>query len=149
MDQKRLATSTLAGPALDWAAALAFVTDACLFRVHDGKVVDRLGQAWEPSRNWSQAGPLIEEYGVELNPPRSGRSILTQRGEPVWGAHIMGGHAHYAPTPLVAAMRCFVEHRLGKSVRIPAELAMTSLQDQPAPLKQARAAQTLPTRHRP
>lgn len=70
---------------------------------------------WSPTTDWSQGGPIIEREGVELVPDG--------RGE--WDAAIRGGDKDdvaHGPTPLIAAMRCFVASSLGDTVQVPEEL---------------------------
>jgi len=89
--------------ALDWMVAEA---QGLLWR----------GHGYSPSTNWSQGGPIIEREGIELVPDGGG----------AWGAAIRGGDEDdmsQAPTPLIAAMRCFVSSRLGGEVEVPDELA--------------------------
>lgn len=73
------------------------------------------------SSSWSQGGPIIEREGIALH------------GNPAWCAQYSvavrahhGGYRGYfrrvGPTPLIAAMRCFVASRLGATIDIPEEL---------------------------
>lgn len=67
------------------------------------------------STDWAQGGPIIERWV----------SDLSQRGE--WYAQIqINDVPEYAkasgPTPLIAAMRCYVASKLGDEVEIPDEL---------------------------
>lgn len=88
-------TFELRGSALDWAVAKCEGrTDICL----------------DYSTDWSQGGPIIEREGIDTY----------QSG--VWVAEIGGKHTTEGPTPLIAAMRCFVASRLGDEVNIPEEL---------------------------
>jgi len=66
---------------------------------------------YSPSRDWSQAGPIIEKEGIDLT--------LLQTGE--WGASMRLVGA-VAKIPLIAAMRCYVASKLGDVVDIPEEL---------------------------
>jgi hypothetical protein len=98
-------TSELTGAALDW--AVAECEDVYCF---DG--------SYTPSTDWSQGGPIIEREGV----------TLTQYDDyPNWSATLYATdyneHTHVtAPTPLIAAMRCYVASKLGDDVNIPEEL---------------------------
>ena len=76
---------------------------------------------YSPSTDWSQGGSIIEREGIALH------------GNPAWCAQYSvavrahhGGYRghfrHVGPTPLVAAMRCFVASRLGDEVDIPEDL---------------------------
>jgi hypothetical protein len=63
------------------------------------------------STDWAQGGPIIE---------REGLSITHQVGR--WAAQTDDDLFAYGPTPLIAAMRCFVASKLGDEVEIPEEL---------------------------
>ena len=80
---------------------------------------NREGQEWiayQPSSNWAQGGPIIERERIELKIPEA-----KEFGQ--WMALITDASGDYihrsGPTPLIAAMRCFVENRLGSEVEIP------------------------------
>lgn len=75
---------------------------------------------WAPSRIWDQGGPIIER-----------EKISTWDADGVgcdfpWGAHKTIEHNHRfqqrGPTPLIAAMRCYVASKLGPVVDVPDEL---------------------------
>ena len=66
---------------------------------------------YSPSTDWAQGGPIIEREGIDIY----------QSG--VWVAEIGGNHTTEGPTPLIAAMRCYVASRLGDEVDIPEALA--------------------------
>ena len=69
-----------------------------------------------PSSDWAQGGPLIEKELINL---------ITTAGYP-WRATVyMGGGVwidQEGPTPLIAAMRCYVCSRMGETVEVPEEL---------------------------
>lgn len=118
-------TADLIGPALDWAVAkceavkVEYINDGitrCLLRVTPFTGVYR------PSVDWSQGGQIIErkEVGLKRNAPCSkGREWEASPSITAKGA---GGKWGYGPTPLVAAMRCYVASELGDEVDIPEEL---------------------------
>lgn len=104
----------LQGRALDWAVAKAndhkvIIRDGALFETY------HIYARYNPSVLWSQGGPIIERERITLGPtPKEGewyaRSIVFP---PVyWGG----------PTPLIAAMRCFVAYKLGPNIEIPKEI---------------------------
>lgn len=70
------------------------------------------------STNWSQGGPIIEREKIEL-------SFDGAEGG-VWAANFPAGlreeFFEIGPTPLIAAMRCFVASKLGDEVDVPEEL---------------------------
>lgn len=112
-------TSELTGPALDWAVAKCegyFDIDMAVVR--NGEVRVHYFDKWAPFTDWAQGGPIIEREGIELSMPR-----LTTREK--WCATRIENSAvceDHGPTPLIAAMRCFVASRLGDDVEIPEEL---------------------------
>ena len=68
---------------------------------------------YEPATDWSQGGPIIEREMIELVP----------QSPALWEAMYRNQHIpHDGPTPLIAAMRCFVASRLRDEIEIPEEL---------------------------
>jgi len=123
-------TSTLTGAALDKAVALAlngmFELGA---RRTDLKFVVIQGRrygwgnkqacgAWAPSTDWSQGGPLIERERIQLHIDEHGNDFAIH-----WIRSIGYGPRIDGPTPLIAAMRCFVSSRVSDTVEVPDELA--------------------------
>jgi len=106
-------TSELIGLPLDLAVGLAM-----------GRKPNDFGWWWDnfkPSTNWAQGGPIIGQESIEI---RKGNPLYFPQGndlgdyyEPLW----LAGKQH-GPTPLVAAMRCYVASVLGDEVEIPEEL---------------------------
>jgi len=102
-------TSELTGAALDWAAAQC--ADLPYPHVYDeqGGIVEV-----SPSTNWAQGGPIIEREKIGL-----GHEIC--EGNSYWAA--TGYLAEECgPTPLVAAMRCYVASKLGDTIDVPEAL---------------------------
>lgn len=106
----RIKTSELTGVALDWAVAKADGHDMDHFQVVD---------AYQPSTDWAQGGPIIEREG-----------ICTKRQLPAsagyewnsWQHTKFGNGDASGPTPLIAAMRCYVASKIGDEIEIPEEL---------------------------
>lgn len=100
-------TSELTGAALDWAVAECEGGEGGYYRQIP---------YYQPSTDWSQGGPII---GRELI------DIMAMRDEDAWLATTPddGNNgcqeeiAAKGPTPLIAAMRCYVASRLGDEVR--------------------------------
>lgn len=120
-------TSDLIGPALDWAVARCEnVEDQgegfIWFDDHDRLV------PYSPSTDWAQGGPIIEREKIDLEGRWNTRGCGVRTGFKEWYANHPknhGGLIHYigyGPTPLVAAMRCYVASVLGDEVEIPEEL---------------------------
>ena len=66
-----------------------------------------------PTTDWAQGGPIIEREWISIY----------QVGNNIWKADIAGRfNSGLCPTPLIAAMRCFVASKLGEEVEIPQEI---------------------------
>ena len=109
-------TKQLTGAALDWAVAQCEGIElygASDFKEQRTRVTDGGGNyLFRYSANWAQGGPIIERERIELIP----------KG-PTWDAMREDQHIpNEGPTPLIAAMRCYVASKLGDDVEIPEEL---------------------------
>lgn len=106
--------SELQGAALDWVVAKAEGFTANQAWTH-GKVALWKGKAckYSPSTDWSQGGPIIEREYIQLE------IDLAWVATRIEGSSVSEEHG---PTPLIAAMRCYVASRLGDEVTIPEEL---------------------------
>jgi hypothetical protein len=100
-------TSELTGAALDWAVAkYEGYFDMGMASVHDGVAdVFYFGEAWTPSTDWAQGGPIIE---------REGLTITHQQNQ--WAAQTDDDLFAFGPTPLIAAMRCYVASKQGEQM---------------------------------
>ena len=119
-------TLELTGPALDWAVAKCEgmrievrPKSACgrplyVLAAEQG----REPWLWYPSTSWAQGGPIIEREGISV------AYIDDNIADGAWFASTVGGDENNeGPTPLIAAMRCYVASKLGDGVTIPEELA--------------------------
>jgi hypothetical protein len=121
MDTVTVKTCELIGPALDWAVAKCEgATDfdydgmACWFCLKKKVYTLSSGvMVYSPSAGWSQGGPIIE---------REIESLYEHKPLECWAAKSKQGDLRYGPTPLIAAMRCYVASKLGDTVQIPREL---------------------------
>lgn len=95
-------TSDLIGPALDWAVAKCEGYQAGDFTHHD-----------KFSTNWAQGGPIIEREKIQTGWWHTEWQAQNWQGNP---------NTQCGPTPLIAAMRCYVASKLGDDVEIPEEL---------------------------
>jgi hypothetical protein len=124
-------TSELTGAALDWAVAKCLVADG-----FGGKEVRLMkygplfgkGYLWptlgftrvRASTDWSQGGPIIERlYGeglelVKTDWPETANKFRASLDSP--------NKFLFGPTPLIAAMRCYVASKLGDEVAVPEAL---------------------------
>lgn len=75
---------------------------------------------FSPSTTWSLAGPIIEreELQVYVANAVDGKWCAKPSDSEYWDFD----GAAYGPTPLIAAMRCFIASRLGDEVDVPEEL---------------------------
>lgn len=81
---------------------------------------------YAPSTNWSQGGPIIEREISKLFKNMCGTYTAQIRHEEHHSKvllKILVGYTNCAgPTPLIAAMRCYVASKLGEEVEVPDEL---------------------------
>lgn len=96
------------------------VTDGHLF-VYAGK---RDYVPFEPDINWSQGGPLIEQYDISIRRHMSSEEFVATTNKLT--AHpvkrvIFTWNKMTGPTTLIAAMRCLVASKLGDEVEVPDE----------------------------
>ena len=106
-------TSELTDIALDWAVAKAWQP------VYSDRHLLEHAKGFHPSTDWAQGGPIIEREEIALEP-----MTHDEHGDG-WLATRVEGPAvcmEFGPTPLIAAMRCFVASRLGDEVEVPEEL---------------------------
>lgn len=118
-------TSELTGSALDWAVAKCEGVNEDSFHLFyeptEPSDLDSHGfPEFHYSTVWSQGGPIIDRTkGFEF------KHWLEARPESCCEAHIHnydGDWIQFGPTPLIAAMRCYVASRLGDEVNVPEEL---------------------------
>lgn len=118
-------TSVLSGNALNWAVPFALGWTGYENDPVDGKVFRRSPEGfrvdWRIEDNsfeydWDLAGPVIYCEGITVGPHTTspfvahyGPSAITQP----WENWMVGPH------PLIAAMRCFVAHKLGAEIDVP------------------------------
>lgn len=128
-------TSDLVGPALDYAVALArgikLVKDPFGYYTgsESGWWVDlitgyqRVGGGYSPSTNRHQGFLIAEEELIAIDVEHGGRwRARFGRARITFDGRAHHYHHQEGPTPLIAAMRCFVYSKLGDEVEIPEEL---------------------------
>jgi hypothetical protein len=88
-------------------------------RANYGEFNHRHGTPWfEPTRSWGYAGPIIERERIGFKYTGTAMEFVA------WvNGELSTMHDQYGPTPLVAAMRCYVASKLGDEVEVPDELA--------------------------
>ena len=120
-------TSELSGAALDWAVAMAEGWQHITAQDNGGEYpwLAKHGKYqdpkhYRPTSNWMQGGPIIEREMLTV--------IYNEREEDAEGWRTIAYHTGdmlYGPTPLVAAMRCYVTSKLGDEVQLPEGLHKT------------------------
>jgi len=119
----KIKTSELTGAALDWAVAVCLgavwqpKSVRASFFIWPGAPVKYSAHAPRYSTDWAQGGPIIEREGICLRRGHSGW----------WIAYSLNVNDEeqfvvVSPTPLIAAMRCYVASKLGDEVEVPEEL---------------------------
>jgi hypothetical protein len=103
-------TNELTGAALDWAVA------QCEYSPVRYGFDDNCP---EYSTDWAQGGPIIERERIGVEPWGTDKTWLAQTYNEA--GRIL--QRQYGPTPLVAAMRCYVASKLGDEIELPKELA--------------------------
>lgn len=126
---KKVNTKLLSGSALCWAVAKASDRmlapfDEAVIRYNNVYLQVNgctMPHPFDPDTNWDIAGKHIESECI---------SIVNAKNDGVWSAYpyhedtkVSLSMGKSGPTPLVAAMRCFVATKLGEEVEIPEELA--------------------------
>ena len=106
----KIKTQDLTGEALDLAVAECVWLNLYIARL----------QRFSPSTNWAQGGPIIEREGIYINCLRQPDYYRSA----VWEAwpYASTKFIQQGPTPLIAAMRCYVASKLGEELDIPEEL---------------------------
>ena len=111
-------TSELTGNPLNWAVAVAgFLPGTARSLV--------LPELRPYCAEWLHGGPIIEREGLGL-----WMYQWTPQGEPEVGWYAEdkdGDYIRTGPTPLIAAMRCYVASKLGDEVDVPDSLALDAL----------------------
>lgn len=116
-------TSELNGDALNWAVILALGQTPCKDHKTFVNRKDDTTVWWldtQYHKRWDHAGPIIERIkGFQF------KQWLECKPETCCEAHIHnyeGDWIQFGPTPLIAAMRCYVASKLGDEVEVPEEL---------------------------
>lgn len=127
----KIKTADLTGAALDWAVAKCEGEryGPPTFHVHQNSKgatvylnagMQQFGIPYRPSADWAQGGPIIEREELQVHVANAvdGKWCAKPSDSEYWDFD----GAAYGPTPLIAAMRCFVTKALGDEVDVPEEL---------------------------
>jgi hypothetical protein len=123
-------TSELTGAALDWAVATClghkkYINYGAYIRVPYSNDSSHT-ISFCPTTDWGLGGPIIEREGITV----SRTDQKSYKGQMPWVAYLIehlfeDEYEHeyqHGPTPLIAAMRCYVASKLGDDIDIPKEL---------------------------
>jgi hypothetical protein len=121
----KIKSNDLVGPALDWAVAKCenkAVRISKPYAEEPPMVLFDSATEYHPSTNWSQGGLIIERERINLNTEDEddGDNDWQWLADPHQAQDLTC--RRYGPTPLIAAMRCYVASRLGEEVDVPEEL---------------------------
>jgi hypothetical protein len=103
-------TGELIGDALDWAVTKCEYDELAAKNIEYPQYAKFYSKI-SPSTIWSQGGPIIEREKITLE----------WTGED-WIGYIWHDDEYFAPTPLIAAMRCYVASKFGDRVEVPDDL---------------------------
>jgi hypothetical protein len=125
----KVETSKLSGRALDWAVIVAEHGKhdpnnpdhvAHFKQLRSRHQLHPLHQQARYSERWDHGGPIIDREHIctfHYNSDDDGQPC-----EPGWTACIHRERMSFGPTALIAAMRSWVDYKLGPTVEIPDEL---------------------------
>ena len=109
----KLKTSELTGAALDWAVA----------KCELGEAINEIDDPHFYSTDWALAGPIIERERIGFKYTGTAMEFVA------WvNGELSTVNDQHGPTPLIAAMRCYVASKFGDDlvlfkVEVPNELA--------------------------
>lgn len=125
----KIKTSTLIGPALDYAVMRCDHPNNSIEFFHRMRSEDTPYSRFNYSTNWVQGGPIIEgeDIATERRLTTTSEGVLSNASG--WRASCQFDIDTFAykvseagPTLLIAGMRCYVAMKLGNEVYIPDEL---------------------------
>lgn len=89
---------------------------------------DTNDEQYSPSTDWAQGGPIIEREGINLSVDYQDSALSNDMVQIGWKGNLWNNSVPgtagflqwaYGPTPLIAAMRCFVASKLGETAEVP------------------------------
>lgn len=111
----KVKTSELTCAALDWAVAKCEEPIGGYKAWVQRDLDNGIAPAGVRADDWLTAGPIIEREKIAMWPDEEGGYFAS--------ANEGSGADFHGPTPLIAAMRCYVASKLGDEVEVPDELA--------------------------
>ena len=109
----KIKTSELTGKPLDWAVAKCEYDELAAKNIQYPQYAKYFPKV-SPSTDWATGGPIIEREGIMLEQWKTTKQ---------WqAANELVTKVYNGPTPLVAAMRCYVASKMDDEVEVPEEL---------------------------
>lgn len=134
----KIKTANLTDAALNWAISIArgsteYIDLSKTYVGSDGtKYICTEGGFTINYLSWAQGGPIIDRENIsigrnlsndEVSPGIFHLNLTDWKAESDYSVLLMRwSHTGHGPTPLIAAMRCYVASKLGDEVEIPEEL---------------------------
>ena len=116
----KIKTSELSGVQLDWAVAKCEGEEV---RLEKGQLEALwTDNGYKPSTYWAHGGSVIEQEKIGVWWATHYVDDDGQEYGNHWYAETAEGLVGDGPTPLIAAMRCYVASKLGDEVEVPNEL---------------------------
>ena len=120
----KIKTSELTGAALDWAVAKCEGAEITFSKGLQATPLGMPSGQWEMySTNWAQGGPIIDrlfKQGLRLH---TAEYVTGVQDKNLIAASLDSPNGFwFGPTPLIAAMRCYVASKLGDTAEVPEEL---------------------------
>ena len=113
---KTIKVAEATGPALDWLVA----------RIEGDELPKSGGKGLDYSSDWAHGGPTIERELIDIQAKFNSGSSIVPKGQWYWQASTVNeddvAYWFDGPTPLIAAMRCYVVSKLGDTAEVPEEL---------------------------
>ena len=124
----KIKTSEAEGEALNWMVAKVEGRTTEIVHAEGSWPLYWEGQGnttYHYSTNWAQGGPIIEREGITVGPYHEKSAQVPNSWSAYLGWDSVELESLYdcdGPTPLIAAMRCYVASKLGEEVVVPKEL---------------------------
>jgi hypothetical protein len=119
--EKKMQIDQLTGVALDWVVTSIEQPDALRYGPEDWReqrryTIQHGEYLYRWHQSWNQGGPIIEREKITIRPHAEAgwtASLVTFRDD------VLTTIFEEGPTPLIAAMRCYVASCLGDEVEVP------------------------------
>lgn len=116
--------SEATGSVLDWMVASCENTLGRYVQPNEKRGTTKwevIPQTLRYSTNWAHGGPIIESEKIDCMADPNGKDMWMGQ---LYATRLAGEKVSrtYGPTPLIAAMRCYVASKFGEEAEVPDEL---------------------------